>query len=566
MRKFVIIAILALLALPYSSALGAEKSNASRNKEIIKSGKSKYTSDEVMVKFKDGVSEAEMASFGDARGLVDVGRKSLVKGKFGARRFEIGKGGVEEMISSLKQSPLVEYAEPNYVAQAQMVPNDVYYPYQWNLKNMNMEQAWDKSNGQGVVVAVLDTGVAYTTYGAFQQAPDLSGTHFVAGWDFVNEDAYPLDDGGHGTHVAGTIAGATNNNQGVAGIAYGAKIMPVKILDTEGYGTYADIVDGIVWATDHGAKIINLSLGAPDYSEILKDAVKYAYERGVLVVAAAGNSGEGQIYYPAGYDEYVIAVGAVDARNVRAGYSNTGSSLDVMAPGGDTSRDDNGDGYGDGILQQTLRRNWFGQVDTKNFGYYFYYGTSQAAAHVAGVAALLMANGITGVDEVRQRLESTATDLGQSGFDREYGWGMVNPAQALSGTAAQPTPTDGTGGDNSSATDDGNTQNSEPQLDVEIYTADTRGNQKSVFAARERVYLLVEIAFEGKPVKRVNVEAQVDYPNGLGSNSYDGDTNSKGVWKKYLKSYKDKGVYSLAVVIDQAGYEKFEWQGNFEVR
>jgi len=333
----------------------------------------------------------------------------------------------------------VEYAEPNYIARAYFVPNDPFYSFQWHLDGpafggIHTEAAWDTSNGAGAVVAVIDTGVAYENYDEgrgkkYYLAPDLANTSFVPGYDFVNDDTHPNDDEGHGTHVTGTIAQSTNNSLGVAGVAFGASIMPVKVLDGNGSGTYADVASGIRWAADNGAKVINLSLGGSSPATVLEEAVAYAYTLGVTIVAAAGNDGLGVVGYPAAYDDYVIAVGATRYDETRAYYSNYGASLDLVAPGGDVTVDQNGDGYGDGVLQQT-----FGNR-TNDWGYYFYQGTSMATPHVAGVAALVIANGnATTPDEVRSALESTADDLGASGRDDFYGQGLVNAEMALTWT------------------------------------------------------------------------------------------------------------------------------------
>jgi serine protease len=302
-----------------------------------------------------------------------------------------------------------------------------------------MEEAWDiqKGGSASVVVAVIDTGVAYESYSngskRYYLAPDLANTVFVPGYDFVENDTHPNDDNSHGTHVTGTIAQSTNNSLGVAGIAFNTAIMPVKVLDKNGSGSYANVANGIKWATDHGAKIINLSLGGASPSSTLENAVKYAYEHGVTVVAAAGNDGSSQVSYPAAYNNYVIAVGASRYDETLASYSNRGASLDLVAPGGDVSVDQNNDGHGDGILQNTFDPN---TKNTANFGYWFFQGTSMAAPHVSGVAALLLAEGNAATpDEIRTALQETADDLGATGRDNTYGWGLVNAHAALQWSA-----------------------------------------------------------------------------------------------------------------------------------
>ena len=209
--------------------------------------------------------------------------------------------------------------------------------------------------------------------------------------------------------------------------------MPIKVLGSDGAGTYADIAEGVRFAADNGAHVINLSLGGTASSQTLKDAVAYAYNKGVTIVAAAGNDGTNTVLYPAAYDEYIIAVGATGYDKEKAPYSNYGDSIDVVAPGGDTSVDMNNDGYGDGILQQT-----FGNA-YNDWGYYFYQGTSMATPHVAGVAALLIAHGnAVAPGDVRSAIETTSEDLGSPGRDTLYGWGLVNASQALAWTPDLP--------------------------------------------------------------------------------------------------------------------------------
>lgn len=354
----------------------------------------------------------------------------LVKFKNSKMPFEvISVPNVEAAIVALSKNPNVEFVEPNYVVTAFAVPNDPLYRYQWHLDNsgyggIEAEEAWDISTGAGVTVAVVDTGLASVTDGP---ACVLNGYNYVA--DSINT----TDDNGHGTHVSNTIAEATNNGIGGAGVAYGACILPVKVLDASGSGYNSDVASGIRYAADNGAQVINLSLGSSVASQVIEDAVAYAYGKGVTVVAATGNDGRGQVSYPAAYDNYVIAVGATSYDEELASYSNYGSALDIVAPGGEmyTTRgrftrdnDENGDGYVDGVLQNTT-------VDGSE-AYYFFQGTSMAAPHVAGVAALVLAHGnATTPDEVRAALQESADDLGAAGADTTFGHGLVNAYQAL---------------------------------------------------------------------------------------------------------------------------------------
>ncbi|MFA4872472.1 MAG: S8 family serine peptidase [Patescibacteria group bacterium] len=386
---------------------------------------------EFIVKFKDEGSGERAIE--DLRSRLGALKERPLHTARDMRRVEMPLGfNAERFAQLLERMPDVEYVEPNALVYALMVPNDQYYSYQWHMPQIKMEQAWDMAQGEGVVVAVVDTGIAYEDYidpvkgTVFKQAPDFAGTTFVAGYDFMNDDAHPNDDEGHGTHVAGTIAQTTNNMIGTTGIAFKASLMPVKVLGANGSGTLADVADGIRWAADHGAKVINLSLGTTATSNTVKNAVAYAYGKGATIVAAAGNDGKKRNMYPAAYNEYVIAVGAVRYDKQRARYSNYGSFVDLVAPGGDLNVDQNKDGYGDGVLQQT-----FAQGNSTQFGYYFYQGTSMATPHVAGAAALLMSKGVINPSEVRSRLESTAQDLGSKGKDAYYGSGLIDVAKAL---------------------------------------------------------------------------------------------------------------------------------------
>ncbi|MDD4051175.1 MAG: S8 family serine peptidase [candidate division Zixibacteria bacterium] len=404
-----------------------------------------YAPGEVIVKFKPTVSFAKAST-----ALADLGASVISTNEaIGIQQVAIpADKTVEEMVKAFSARPDVEYAEPNYIAHAFMTPNDPYYVYQWHFPLISMPAAWDQSTGiPGVVVAVIDCGVAYETYGAYTQAPDLAGTTFVPGYDYVNNDSHPNDDCAHGTHVTGTIAQTTNNSLGVAGIAYNCSIMPIKVLDASGNGTYTAIVNGITYAADHGAEVINMSLGGASGSTALQNAVIYAYNAGVTIVCAAGNAGTSTAQYPASYTQ-CISVSAIRYDQTYPSYSSYGSTIDICAPGGDVTVDQNGDGYVDGVLQQT-----HDGVNYGTFGYYFYEGTSMACPHVAGVAALVIskAGGSMTPDAVRAALQNTATDLGPTGWDQHYGYGMVNANAALASIGSNPpvaafsgTPTSGT--------------------------------------------------------------------------------------------------------------------------
>lgn len=302
-------------------------------------------------------------------------------------------------------------------------PNDPYFRNQWHMDQIGMRRAWERGCGEGSVVAVIDTGVAHRDADGFRRAPDLADTRFVPGWDFVGNDANADDEHGHGTHVAGTIAQSTNNGVGVAGVAPGALIMPIRVLDANGSGNWAGIAGGIRWAADHGAHVINMSLGGGSASRVVERAIQYAHDHGVVVIAAAGNAGRAPVEYPARH-EHVIAVSAVRFDGQITPYSSRGGGLDIAAPGGDLRVDQNGDGLPDGVFQNTLVGG-----DPTRFDYLAWQGTSMAAPHVAGVAALVRATGVTDPAAIERILLESAQPAGASEL---YGAGIVRADQALS--------------------------------------------------------------------------------------------------------------------------------------
>ncbi len=296
----------------------------------------------------------------------------------------------------------------------------------------------------------------------------MENTSFVPGYDFVNDDSHPNDDEGHGTHVAGTIAQSSNNGTGVAGVAYGASIMPIKVLDSSGSGYSSDIMQGITFAVDNGADVINMSLGGGGESDAFQLVIDDAVSAGVVVVAAAGNDGVGTVSYPAAY-KGVIAVGATQYESELAYYSNYGAEIDVVAPGGDVTADLNGDGYGDGILQNTfvMTYNSRNRSYTFDFGYYFYQGTSMATPHVAGAAALLLANGMAPGD-VEAALEDEAVDLGAEGWDSSFGHGLIDVAAALDWT-----PVESDGNNAPVAADDTANTNEDVSVTIDVLANDS---------------------------------------------------------------------------------------------
>lgn len=291
------------------------------------------------------------------------------------------------------------------IESLQTYPNDPYYPDQWGLPMIEADYAWDVLTGnRSTIVAVIDTGADYTHN-------DLGAVDSLIGWDFVNNDNDAMDDNGHGTHVSGIIAATINNSEGVAGIASGITIMPVKVLNAQGTGWTSDIARGISFAADNGAKIISMSLGSWTSTRTLEDATRYAvYNKGCLLFAASGNDGLRLKTYPAAYN-WVAAVGAVGHDKNRAWYSNYGDFVDLVAPGGSS------DGTASHDIISTLPGNRYG----------YSAGTSMATPHASGVAALYWSYKPTFTNvEVARAMINNADDLGTPGKDIYYGYGLVD--------------------------------------------------------------------------------------------------------------------------------------------
>ncbi|OAJ73416.1 peptidase S8 [Brevibacillus sp. SKDU10] len=307
----------------------------------------------------------------------------------------------EQLMRYFAEHPDSVYAEPNYLLLPNKQPNDTYYKrYQWNLNQLGMEQSWEITEGSSqVIVAVVDTGVDLTH-------PEFKGK-LVNGYNVLNGSKRPQDDNGHGTHVAGIIAARTNNQDGIAGISWKSKIMPIKAIGADGSGSAIDIAQGIEWAVDHGASIINLSVGNYVSSAALKAACTYADQNDVVLVAATGNDASEQPSYPAAFPE-VIGVSAVDQDENLAEFSNYGKTVSVVAPGVD--------------IPSTYIYKDYAALS----------GTSMACPHVAAVASLIRSvNPSLSNKQVRQILEKTATDLGAPGRDSLYGYGYINVKKAL---------------------------------------------------------------------------------------------------------------------------------------
>jgi thermitase len=337
-----------------------------------------------------------------------------IKGEVSAVVVELPLAWVTGFVEETRASGLASYIEPNMKVQAQFVPNDPYWSMQWGPQKIGADWAWNTTMGNhSVLVAVVDTGIDYTH-------PDLAANYAPLGYDWVNNDSDPKDDFGHGTHCAGIIAAVLNNSVGIAGVAQ-VRIMAEKVLDSSGWGYDDWVANGIINATDCGANIISMSLGGYGESELLHDAVKYAYDHGVLLIAAAGNDDTDMKSYPAAYDE-VVAVAATDQYDNKAYFSNWGDWLELAAPGVDV--------YSTMPTYHVTMNDWGYSVN-----YSYMSGTSMACPHVAGVAALLWSlYPNKSRDWVRMWLRYTADDLGDPGFDIYYGYGRVNARKAFEQT------------------------------------------------------------------------------------------------------------------------------------
>ena len=372
----------------------------------------------MLVRFATGVGASSTVANLAAKGLAIAGEIPSLD----IKRLAVPPGQELMWVEELRGDHGLVFVELNYLAHAaETIPDDPHYTEQWGLPRIRAPEAWDLTTGDDLIIAVIDTGVDLDhpdlvgkLWTNADEIPDNGldddGNGYVDdshGWDFVNDDAEPQDDYWHGTHVAGIAAADSDNGQGVAGVSWGARIMPLKVLNASGDGNYADVVSAIVYAADNGARILNLSLGGEDYSAALAEAVGYARERGCLLAAAAGND-SGAVLYPAANDG-VLAVVATTRWDRRWYGSNYGPEVDVAAPGAD-------------IYSTTL-----------DDAYLSASGTSTATPHVSGLAALVWsAQPDLTSGEVARVITETVRDLGAPGWDQFYGWGRIDAYQAVS--------------------------------------------------------------------------------------------------------------------------------------
>ena len=370
-----------------------------------------FFADNDSVELVIGINESQLDSYAQLMTLTAEYGGQLVKtvsieNRVKAALIDMPFGQLSSFAADIESSALSRYIEPNFKFHTSIVPNDYYWSRQWGPVKIEADQAWNWQTGDpSVLVAVIDTGVDYNH-------PDLAANYVPLGYDWRNNDTDPMDDTFHGTHCAGILAGELNNGIGIAGLAQ-VRIMAEKGLGPEG-GRAVDLANAIVHAVDQGASILSNSWGGPGQSELIHEAVKYAYDHGVLVVAAAGNEASDVKIYPAAYDE-VVAVTATDEFDNPALFTNYGDWVEVAAPGV--------------LIYSTISQEHDPRV---NYPYGYASGTSMSTPHVAGVAALIWSQfpNMTR-DEVRLRLQSTTDDLGEPGFDIYYGYGRINARKAV---------------------------------------------------------------------------------------------------------------------------------------
>ncbi len=460
--------------LPYALRMTAEQADAMRtawNERLP------YVPGEVLVRFRDDVEAGGRArAFAATRAGVEARHARWIGNVLWVRTA--GDPDAERLADGLRRQPEVAWAQPNYLHEPKARPNDPSYARQWNLDLIDMPQAWDINDGAtgSVTVAVIDSGVTTVneTFGfplwtgssidvvgvPFRVSPDIAAARILDGFDFIFWNGPVLDMDGHGTHVAGTVLQETNNNLALAGIAHRARLMPLKVcvgyweiqivtsalgipgfVDPRdgGFCSVAAIAEALRYAGDNNAQVANVSLGGFDPSPMERDAIRYAVSRGTFVALVMGNEFEegNPTEYPAAYAPAIdgaMSVGAVGRSSRRAVYSNTGAHIEIAAPGGDVTDG----GLAGAVFQTSLLLDDIDpfSVIVPRFDRYeevASIGTSMAAPHVAGVAALLYSQGITRPAAIEAALKRFARDLGPAGRDESFGHGLVDARAALRG-------------------------------------------------------------------------------------------------------------------------------------
>lgn len=474
-----------------------------------------YSPEEVVVKFRPQTKMLERLQTHERIGA-QVKRELS---KINVDVVRVPHGRVKDFVAVYKRLPSVEYAEPNFIAKKLVLSNDPSLSNQWGMYKIqaagNSASAWDITSGSSSVrIAILDTGIE-------ESHQDLQGK-VVASVNF-SDSPTSQDVDGHGTHVAGIAAAATNNNTGVGGVGYQTSLMNVKVLGDAGWGYYDWITNGILWATDNGAKVINLSLGAPYSSQALENAINYAWSKGVVVVAAAGNDGKVDPSYPAYYSN-AIAVAAVDQNDQKASWSNYGSWVDVAGPGVS--------------ILSTFKGN----------SYAYYSGTSMATPFTSGVAALVWAKGSCQTNTcVRQAVESSADTI--NGTGTLWNFGRLNALKAVEYTVDTPI---------STVTPTPTSAPSPTPTSVQSLPAMTAENISMWYTSSgstRYIYTKIKVVNTAtrSPVQGVNVRLTLTEPTG-GSQLYSRTTNKRGE-VTFKRRSKVKGVYtSIITSLSKSGY------------
>jgi len=361
-----------------------------------------YSSENIIVRFKKEIDPITFSNLETSYGT-KMRRKIFDDKTF---VLKVPSKNIEQFVNLLSKNPLVEYAEPDFIAQAYEDPNDSYFNQQWGLKKIQAPEGWNLTHGNPQVkIAILDTGID-------RDHPDLSAK--VDKW--IDMTSSGMDDlFGHGTHVAGIAAAVTNNNQGVAGLGYDVHLVSIKVLGNDGFGYYSWIADGIKKAADEGAKVINLSLGSDKESKTLEQAINYAWSKGAVIVCAAGNAGNSFRTYPAYYTN-CIATAATDKNDQKPSWSSYGLWVDVAAPGNE--------------IISTLPNHQYKMGQSLNYGYGS--GTSMATPHVSGLAGLLFGSDATLTNnDVRKLIEENTDQI--SGTGNYWQKGRINVSKSILG-------------------------------------------------------------------------------------------------------------------------------------
>lgn len=391
--------------------------------QLYQSDPASYSEDKILVRFKPTASEA-----GIRAAIRSAGSRTLKRiSPLNLYVLHLDSGiPPEKAVQKFRRQRHVLYAEPNFRTRLAETPNDTLFYLQTSLHNLNSvpgspdtsdrndihaPEAWEETKGdQAVLIGILDTGVDLLH-------PDLNDKIIESGRDFVNDDFDATDDHGHGTHVAGIAAAETNNAEGIAGVAWNCKILPVKVMDNTGFGEYDMLIQGIMYAADYGVHVINMSLGGDFPSQGLADALQYAYEKDIICLASTGNDG-GAVLFPAAYDDTCLAVAATNADDIRPGWSNFGPEVDIAAPG---------------VGIWSCVPTWL--LGSESLPYQQKSGTSMSCPHAAGLAALIrsLKPWLT-ADDIMNIMRYSADDVNENdlpGEDQFIGFGRINMEKAL---------------------------------------------------------------------------------------------------------------------------------------